>query len=461
MKLCSQNRKPEKYKQTEAMFYRRSYKCVYLKSIAIFVVVLFVLSVKPGFLRVPSENHHPHRFIKSFPITTTVNITPKVITIFQTINYKDKYCVLYYLWDYDSEFATMKNAVTLVLHASPTHLKHLEAQIRSWTGPISVAVFVPTPEDTQIRKSGIRVKAIFSAIRKLEKRLLAIQNDRSQIALHVFFEKKGTSECPTLNISRNFDLEFPVELDEMEHFTLPVKLYPINAGRNIAREGVMSDLFISGDAEQVYSDGFEKVMSMIGAELIIKQKRKVALVHRRFEVADNVELPRNKAELKKLLANDSAVPFHKFVYPIGHEIRYLDDWLACPDDIYNAVIVPYNNTLWEPQFVAANNIETPFHDERFPYRFKSNTHLAVLLCYHDFTFAVVDNIFSVHRGIKYNQTLENEFLYTYGKRNGLHQIFNIFNNELNETYPASKVDQCGTLWFDVPQNVTLKSNCTS
>ena len=87
-------------------------------------------------------------------------------------------------------------------------------------------------------------------------------------------------------------------------------------------------------------------------------------------------MPKNKEELKKLISNLQAVEFHKYYNVIGHRIRHLDKWLDIPEDRWKCTVVDevfYQNGRWEPQFVGDERV--PFHDERLPYRYRTNVHL--------------------------------------------------------------------------------------
>jgi hypothetical protein len=62
-------------------------------------------------------------------------------------------------------------------------------------------------------------------------------------------------------------------------------------------------------------------------------------------------------------------------------------------------LLNYTNAEYEPQFVSDRKL-IPLHDENFPFRHRSNTHLAAELCRAGFQFAILNDVFSVHEGIK-------------------------------------------------------------
>lgn len=136
------------------------------------------------------------------------------------------------------------------------------------------------------------------------------------------------------------------------------------------------------------------------------------LVHRRFEVKNHVPVPKNKKELKRLLRTGNAVPFHKMYYDAGHKIPQLLEWLRVPESYKFPSLfqkLQYVGAEWEPQFVGDIS-EIPFHDERFPYRYRNNAVLSLQLCFENYTFSVVNDLFTVHKGIKLKDSLQVKYI---------------------------------------------------
>ncbi|VDK51669.1 unnamed protein product [Gongylonema pulchrum] len=177
--------------------------------------------------------------------------------------------------------------------------------------------------------------------------------------------------------------------------------------------------------------------------LFFREKRKTVLVHRRFEIARNVSsLPRNKKELERLYTAKLAFQFHLHIYPKGHYIPHIEKWFREPENFTTATVAEeheYLNADWEPQFVADESV--PLHDERFPLRMRSNTHLGSLLCRKGYTFTVVNDLFSVHWDIKRKEPKENVYLKRAAVRNGYRQTVKSFRAMLDMLYPETK-DKC-------------------
>ena len=326
--------------------------------------------------------------------TTTIEPGTTTYKVFPSVGHSERYCVVYNYWEAAEEYAEGPH-ITLVLHATYNYLIHLEDQLRTWEGGISVAVFVPTPLDqtmdpVEILDSQVQLKLFFSALSS--PRAMKIKNT-GKVSLHIFFKKKKFDTCPKLVIPENSYSIFKISLSDIKRLDDITDVYPINAARNIARRGSRTKLFISGDIEQVYVKHFESKMYQLAKKVLLefvriilffiiqhfREKRKTVLVYRRFELKDEAPMPQNKEELRQLMVSRQAVEFHKYYNGAGHHIRKIWKWLKTPEDGKTINItdeITYNNRKWEPQFVGDDRV--PFHDERFPYRFKTNIHLVSL-----------------------------------------------------------------------------------
>uniref|UniRef100_A0A0N4ZVX1 N-acetylmuramoyl-L-alanine amidase n=1 Tax=Parastrongyloides trichosuri TaxID=131310 RepID=A0A0N4ZVX1_PARTI len=230
-------------------------------------------------------------------------------------------------------------------------------------------------------------------------------------------------------------------LDKIRYMKSDFSVYPINVGRNIARLGMETRLFLSGDIENFPSYNYEKIVSELAAKYLLKQKRKIVLVHRRFEYEKGLETPRNKAELKDLILKKQANVFHEKVYPNGHMIVGLHDWLHREENVNEATVdmtINFSRSAWEPQFVGDERL--PFHDERFFYRIRSNTHLILIMCYLQYRFTILNDVFTVHEGIKRNK-IDPLPRASYGNLMKARKILDELNVNLSIEYP-DMVNKC-------------------
>ena len=323
--------------------------------------------------------------------TANIESGPTTFKVFSSVEHSEQYCVIYNYWEAAQEYAEGPH-ITLLLHATYNYLIHLEDQLRTWDGGISVSVFMPTPFDqttdpVKIIDNQIHLKLFFSALSS--PRTMQIRNT-GKVSLHLFFKKKRFTTCPKLVIPENMHSLLKVSLPDIKHLEDITDVYPINAARNIARKGSGTKLFISGDIEQVYVKNFEPRMYDLAKQVLLefveiilfflmqyfREKRKTVLVYRRFELNTTSPMPQNKEELRELMVKRQAVEFHKYYNGVGHHIRNEWKWLKTPEDGKKINITDelvYGDKKWEPQFVADDRV--PFHDERFPYRFKTQIHL--------------------------------------------------------------------------------------
>ncbi|KAI6220897.1 hypothetical protein M3Y99_01585900 [Aphelenchoides fujianensis] len=168
------------------------------------------------------------------------------------------------------------------------------------------------------------------------------------------------------------------------------------------------------------------------------------LVHRRFEVDPREETPRSLAALRLIFSRNRAVEFHRFVFLVGHKIPELGAWLLLHTEEGNGTATVfrtyrYLNEYWEPQYVARNDRTLPLHDESFPFRFRSNTHLGSEMCRAGFVFSVVDELFTVHSGIKRRERQEFvDFLQRSSDSGELKRIAERFTSRLDREYPLTR-----------------------
>ncbi|GBP82128.1 Beta-1,4-glucuronyltransferase 1 [Eumeta japonica] len=243
------------------------------------------------------------------------------------------------------------DAVTYVTQATPEFLYHVVEIARFWDGPISLSVFVPNYDlDTTMQ--------IF-------KHLCHCYVGMSKVSLHIFYPKHllpviikresiATTSSPPTTVASNITREqiLQQKLDNYRRLTnktraeyikrarqkkaelMMVKLqdhrsyyqnvkfldcsgpvssdvptyrkennlvYPINVGRNVARNASRTNYFIVSDIEMVPSDGLaEKFLRMVRRLMGEKKRRegcvfaKTVFVVPLFEVESGEEIPRHK-----------------------------------------------------------------------------------------------------------------------------------------------------------------------
>ena len=108
--------------------------------------------------------------------------------------------------------------------------------------------------------------------------------------------------------------------------------YPVNVGRNIAREAANSYYIFPSDIELYPNPGLiPAFLDMIRRnEKYLKRKKPRVFVSSIFEIMANATMPVNKKELIPLLKNNTVIPFHKKVCSQCHAIPKSKEWLKAP-----------------------------------------------------------------------------------------------------------------------------------
>ncbi|TKR68085.1 hypothetical protein L596_024124 [Steinernema carpocapsae] len=280
--------------------------------------------------------------------------------------------------------------------------KHFPFQINNWGGPISLAVVFP--EDVDDRTTERLVSCTARELDRLRHKHANVTQRlsghfviprrrrvcRSEEIFEILKRDRSSGICMTRLNARTDE-------ETVRAFIS----YPINVARNFARKMVKTKFMAIADLDHIFSANFEQKMAKLANETL-EENSKLALVYRIFEVDKKVtRLPKTKEDLKKLVDERSACVFHPW-FP-GHRIRSLDEWFQAnssdPSEPPSIQFVqPYKKTNWEPQFVSLTTI--PEHDETFFYPFADNTVLRWEMCRKGYEFAVVNDVFMFHHGIK-------------------------------------------------------------
>uniref|UniRef100_A0A182VUQ7 N-acetyllactosaminide beta-1,3-N-acetylglucosaminyltransferase n=1 Tax=Anopheles minimus TaxID=112268 RepID=A0A182VUQ7_9DIPT len=183
-------------------------------------------------------------------------------------------------------------------------------------------------------------------------------------------------------------------------------LYPVNVGRNIARDAAMTHFLLASDIELYPNPGLvHKFLEMIARnEPVLQRKNPRVFPLPIFEVDNNSPVPRDKGELQELLRTGKAIPFHKRVCSSCHGVPKSKEWIAAneTDDLgvfHIGKRIGYF-VHWEPIYIGTH--ADPHYDERLSWEGKSDKMTqGYALCVLDYDFHILDNGFLVHKpGIK-------------------------------------------------------------
>ncbi|KAL9876410.1 beta-1,4-glucuronyltransferase 1 isoform 1-T4 [Glossina fuscipes fuscipes] len=294
-------------------------------------------------------------------------------------------------------------AVTYTTHSDYTFLDNLVPLLERWNAPISIAMHAP----------GTDFQPTLDSIKYLRGCLPESNLVRMFVTFHIFFSTKHIPKTvpkhyAVLKTGYNCSLPAPYVNVSLGHLYKTQKklLYPVNVGRNIARDAATTHFILASDIELYPSPGLmKKFLEMIA--------RNEAYLHRTaprvfplsiFEVESSAPVPRDKTELQEFLRTGKAIPFHKRVCASCHGVPKSKEWMAAneTDDLCVFHIGKRTGYFvhWEPIYIGTH--AEPHYDERLSWEGKSDKMTqGYALCVLDYEFHILDNAFLVHKpGIK-------------------------------------------------------------
>lgn len=292
-------------------------------------------------------------------------------------------------------------SITYTTHADYSFLDNIVPLLERWRGPISIALHAP----------GTDFSATVDSIAYL--RDCTAPAVREYVTFHIYFSTKHVpKQVPqhdkVLQESYNCSLSppyFNVTNDQMYKVQKKL-LYPVNVGRNVAREAAQTHFILASDIELYPSANiilqFLEMISLNEGPLQRKNP-KVFPLHL-FEVNANQQVPDNKTMLKAMISNGTALQFHKKLCPVCHSVPKTKEWMAANETkglhIFHVGKRNGHFIHWEPIFIGTHS--DPLYDERLSWEGKSDKMTqGYALCVLDYDFLILDNAFLVHKpGIK-------------------------------------------------------------
>ncbi|XP_030383742.1 beta-1,4-glucuronyltransferase 1 [Scaptodrosophila lebanonensis] len=295
------------------------------------------------------------------------------------------------------------SSITYTTHADYRYLDNLIPLLERWRAPISLAVYAP----------GTDFVSTLNSIRWLLQ--CAPQRDlvRAFVSFHIYF---NALHMPSAVPKSEHVLKRKVDCKDEAPFAdpeLPMTYrkqhflnYPVNVGRNIARDAAVTHFVLASDIELYPTPHLvERFMDMLGRNpKMMKNNSPHVYVLRVFEVEQNVTVPDTKKELKYLLRKGLAISFHSRLCPECHEGPRLKAWIAAKSsDVLNIFHVGQrigSAIRWEPIFIGTQM--DPVYEERLSWEGMSDKMTqAYALCALGYKFLILDNAFLTHKpGIK-------------------------------------------------------------
>uniref|UniRef100_A0AC35GDA3 Uncharacterized protein n=1 Tax=Panagrolaimus sp. PS1159 TaxID=55785 RepID=A0AC35GDA3_9BILA len=323
------------------------------------------------------------------------------------------------------------DSVTLVLHSSFDRINSdIVLQIQNWNASVSLSIVLRPLNEMPLKAAANCIIAKFS---EFPPSLLSF------LSIHLILPVPSNKTCPILSdiqpycSIQNTTTSSPSESLERS------QPYPANTARNVGRYFIKSKFIIIADMDHYFSKNFEiKVREL--AEKVIKNSPKTVLVYRIFEISTKVKRQDalTKVELKQLLQNRYAREFHSS-FGHGHRIPFLKEWLTSIENYGIQFYSNYTTSEWEPQFVSTNDI--PMHDETFFYPCKDNTVLRWEMCRADYNFAIMNDLFMYHKGIKPLRTKLLLDQARYSIRGKAYSALIKFKQRMKKVYPNT-IDKC-------------------
>ncbi|XP_067620572.1 beta-1,4-glucuronyltransferase 1 [Eurosta solidaginis] len=312
-------------------------------------------------------------------------------------------------------------AITYTTHADYTFLDNLVPLLERWNAPVSIAMHAP----------GTDYQPTIDVIKYLRECLPESNLVRSFTTFHLYFStkhipKQVLKQPELFKKPYNCTLPPPYANVSSGHLYKSQKklLYPVNVGRNIARDAALTHFILASDIELYPNPGLvRKFLEMIARNEAYLQRKspRVFPIHL-FEVEANATVPRDKTELLEFLRVGKAIPFHKRVCASCHGIPQSKEWLAANETEDLGVFHIGKRTgyyrHWEPIYIGTH--ADPHYDERLSWEGKSDKMTqGYSLCALDYEFHILDNAFLVHKpGIKQLQK-DNRRAMLAGKTNQL------------------------------------------
>lgn len=287
--------------------------------------------------------------------------------------------------------------VTYTTHGDYRYLNNVAPLVERWRAPISLALYAPGTDFNKTVSSILWLRQC-DPQRKLIRKWVSfhIYFNASHIPRQVYNQTtllarqiQCTKVPPFANVSSDQLYRKQMELE-----------YPINVGRNIAKEAALTHYVLSSDIELYPSPGLVNgFLLMLAANMhLLNATKPLVFPLNIFEVSANSTVPTTKSELKYKLKTGQAIPFHRDVAPQFNIGPNLKKWIQHVDYSNTIRVFGMNKRIgyWDPIYIGTK--QDPVYDETLSWEGMSDkaTH-SFALCLMGYRFYTLDNAFLVHR----------------------------------------------------------------
>ncbi|CAL2046515.1 unnamed protein product [Caenorhabditis brenneri] len=351
--------------------------------------------------------------------------------------FDDQYCMEYNFLEATESFRLSDGLepVSLVTHGTSDMLKHFENMPAMWDGPISIGLFVDF--DSQ------QVLQYLADLHRCDEQF------SKKVTVHFAYRKSAfQKECliresPKTNTSCQKFLRNKASI--ARRIPSPFFLYPYNLMRNIARKGAKSDLHFLMDGDMIVSNKMAVKVKKIANEMLDGNQKNVLLV-RRFESDKGTVIPRTVSNLRVSMNENKTFEFHQKFWFSGHQIKNLPEWFEKSRDNMEVTSweIDYSNTNWEPQPILHRN--APYGPNYIPSRLKDVPSTIYKLCRAGYTFNVLSHVFTVHEGVKLDNTIFSQAVAIHQHMNAKDRASKRYTLEINAEYPDT-LEKCGEFYL--------------
>ena len=282
---------------------------------------------------------------------------------------------------------------------SVDRLYELTELVTNWSGPMSIAVFVPHIE------LGISLRYI-QYLRGCHPAI------RSQVSFHLVYpgDHPGVRDAALDEVVGSLDckqpkqvLQFMLDTRDEDMMTWRTSYsYPQNLLRNLAKAGCQTNYTYIPDIDMVPTPGMDlRLETFLAKDQELGNCTKCAFVIPTYEISTEAgRLPVNKTELVSYISQKKARQFHQAVYSINQKSSDLKRWEKIPetDTIEPAYKIEKYIFKYEPLYVARG--DTPPFDERFiGFGMTRNTQVYEMYVA-GYSFHLLNNAFTSHWGFQ-------------------------------------------------------------
>uniref|UniRef100_A0A8D0GT51 Beta-1,4-glucuronyltransferase 1 n=1 Tax=Sphenodon punctatus TaxID=8508 RepID=A0A8D0GT51_SPHPU len=320
-------------------------------------------------------------------------------------------------------------ALVLVTHTSLSNLHQLEGLLARWGGPISLALFAPSPAEVSLATLLVyALGALCGPVRQLVRLHLVCHAAH----LAAFPELRDRGEFARLQACGDVFAKLARAGAGRRNYAMGANAsYPNNLLRNVARAAAGGRYALVLDVDMVPSEGLRQDFLAMVADT--EQGPPCVYVVPAFEIRHTRRIPGTKAELLQLYQVGEIRAFYEELCPRCQAPTNYSHWLNLPASgpLHVAYQVEWKDP-WEPFYIGPGSV--PAYDERFKQYGFNRISQACELHVAGYHFAMLSNAFLVHKGFK----VPNEFHTQKDTENQRNKVlFRQFKQELKLKYPGS------------------------